>query len=91
MRPAMSDPSQPSTPAPTLAMLADQLNELIIEVTVLRESIVTAAEWDNTARMERQRLLDDTLTSVRTWLHILIGVNTLLVLLVIGLLVRGGA
>ena len=62
----MSDTSHRSPPTPTLA---DQINELIVEVTILRESIVTAAEWDNTARMERQKLLDTALTSTRTWLR----------------------
>jgi hypothetical protein len=86
----VSETPHPSASAPSLAALADQINELIIEVTILRESIVTAAEWDNTARVERQKLLDTALTSTRTWLRVLIGVNTLVMVLVIWLLVRAG-
>jgi hypothetical protein len=70
-------------------MLADQLNELIIEITILRESIVTAAEWDNQARQDRQKLLDTTLMSVQGWLRILVGAQVGLIVLVIWLFLRG--
>jgi hypothetical protein len=60
-------------------MLADQINELTIEMTILRESIVTAAEWDNQMRQDRQQALDAALDAERTWMRNLIGVNALLV------------
>jgi hypothetical protein len=75
---------------PTLRALADQINELTIEVTILRESIVTGAELDLQTRLDRQRLLDLTLTEMRTWMHVLVGVNLTLVALVLWLVVRGG-
>jgi hypothetical protein len=84
----MSDDLHPPIPAPTVVTLVDQINELTIEVTILRESIVTAAEWDNQARQERQQILDAALTSAGTWLRLLVGVNVLLLLLVLVLLIR---
>jgi hypothetical protein len=74
---------------PTLGALADQINELTIEVTILRESVVTGAELDLQTRLDRQRLLDRTLTEMRTWMHILVGVNLTLVALVLWLVMRG--
>jgi hypothetical protein len=71
-------------------MLADQINELTIEMTILRESIVTAAEWDNQMRQDRQQALDAALDAARTWMRILIGVNALLVCAMVVLLVRTG-
>jgi hypothetical protein len=75
---------------PTLRALADQINELTIEVTILRESIVTGAELDLQTRLDRQRLLDLTLTEMRTWMHVLVGVNLALVALVLWMAVRAG-
>jgi hypothetical protein len=72
-----------------LRALTDQINELMIEVTILRESIVTGAELDLQARLERQRLLDQTLAEVRTWTRVLVGVNLVLVALVLWLVLRG--
>ena len=86
----MSETIHSPSAEPTLRALADQINELTIEVTILRESIVTGAELDLQTRLDRQRLLDRTLTEMRTWTHILVGVNLTLVLLVLWLLVRGG-
>jgi hypothetical protein len=70
--------------------LADQINELTVEVTILRESIVTGAELDLQTRLDRQRLLDRTLAEVRTWMHILVGVNLVLVMLLLWLILRAG-
>jgi len=84
----VSDAKYSPTPQPTLTMLVDQLNELIIEITILRESIVTAAEWDNQARQDRQKLLDTTLMSVQGWLRILVGAQVGLIVLVIWLFLR---
>jgi hypothetical protein len=86
----MSDSASPATADPSLTKLADQVLELVTEVAMLRESIVTAAEWDSQARQERQRVLDSTLATVRMRLRILVGVNMILVGLVIWLLVRAG-
>jgi hypothetical protein len=72
-----------------LRALADQINELTVEVTILRESIVTGAELDLQARLDRQRLLDRTLAEVRTWARVLVSVNLVLVVLVLWLVVRG--
>lgn len=86
----MSDDAHlPASPL-TLGALADQLNELTIEMTVLRESIVTAAEWDNQARINRQQVLDATLANVRLWLRILVGVTIVLIGAIIWLLLRVG-
>jgi len=74
-----------------LTTLADQINELTVEIAMLRESIVTAAEWDNESRQARQQVLDAALAAARIWLRVLIGVNMLLVVLVIWLLARAGA
>jgi len=75
---------------PTLATLADQLMHLAAEHALLRESIVTAAEWDNQARQMRQGELDATLHSVRRWTQILIGMVAVLlvvVLILVGLVI----
>ena len=71
-----------------LRQLADQVIELATEVAVLRESIVTAAEWDNQARQNRQQLLDTTLASLRRDMRILVGVNLVLVGLMVWTLIQ---
>ena len=86
----MSETTHPPSQDVTLRGLADQINELTVEVTILRESIVTGAELDLQARLDRQRLLDQTLTEVRTWARVLAGVNLVLIVLVLWLAVRGG-
>ena len=86
----MSQTTHPPGPDPALRALADQVNELTIEVTILRESIVTGAELDLQSRLDRQRLLDRTLAEVRTWMRVLVGVNLLLTMLVLWLVLRGG-
>ena len=80
--------STASNPEPLIRQLADQVMELATEIAVLRESIVTAAEWDNQARQDRQQLLDTTLASLRRDMHILVGVNLILVGLLIWLLIQ---
>jgi hypothetical protein len=86
----VSETTHPPSSDPTLRALADQINELTVEVTILRESIVTGAELDLQTRLDRQRLLDRTLTEARTWVRILVGVNLALVVLVLWLVVRAG-
>ncbi|HEU5099162.1 MAG TPA: hypothetical protein VFU22_09090 [Roseiflexaceae bacterium] len=86
----MSDTTKPADPAPTLATLVEQLMDLTAEHAMLRESIVTAADWDNQARHSRQAELDATLHSVRRWTQILIGMVAVLivvVLILVGLVV----
>ena len=85
----MSESAHPSSNELALRTLTDQVNELTVEVTILRESIVTGAELDLQSRLDRQRLLDRTLSEVRTWMRVLVGVNLLLVVLVLWLVVRG--
>jgi hypothetical protein len=85
----MSETTHPSSQDLALRGLADQINELTVEVTILRESIVTGAELDLQARLDRQRLLDQTLAEVRTWARVLVVVNLVLVVLVLWLAVRG--
>jgi hypothetical protein len=75
----------------TLTTLADQINELTVEIAMLRESIVTAAEWDNESRQARQQVLDAALAAARLWLRVLIGVNMLVLVLAVWLLARAGA
>lgn len=72
--------------------LADQVGELAAEIAALRESIVTAAEWDAEARRVRQVALDTTLADVQRWLRVLIGVIVVLVLLIglVWLRMQGG-
>jgi uncharacterized membrane protein YdfJ with MMPL/SSD domain len=79
----MSEATQPTKPAPTLATLANQLMDLTAEHAMLRESIVTAAEWDNQARQRRQGELDTTLRVVRHWTQILIGMVAVLIVVVL--------
>ena len=86
----MSDTTPPPLPDPTLQALADQVSDLASEIGLLRESITTAAEWDNQARMDRQRVLDSTLAAVRRWLRVLVGAVIVLALLVLWLLLRLG-
>lgn len=86
----MSEREAPPELHAVLTRLGDQINELATELAMLRESIVTAAEWDNQARQARQKTLDITLASVRTWQRILVGVNVLLMGIVIWLLLRLG-
>ena len=85
----MSESVHSSSNELALRALTDQINELTVEVTILRESIVTGAELDLQSRLDRQRLLDRTLAEVRTWMRVLVGVNLLLVVLVFWLVVRG--
>jgi hypothetical protein len=84
----VSDTARPSGNELALRALTDQINELTVEVTILRESVVTGAELDLQSRLDRQRLLDRTLTEVRTWIRVLVGVNLLLVALVLWLVLR---
>jgi hypothetical protein len=79
----MSDHRQPTASMPTLATLADQLMNLAAEHAMLRESIVTAAEWDNLARQMRQGELDATLHSMRRWTQLLIGMVVVLIVVVL--------
>jgi hypothetical protein len=81
----MSDAAQP--PEPTLKAIVDHVLDLSAEQVMLRESIVTAAEWDNQARQVRQGVLDETLHSVRRWTQILAGLVVLLAVLVIILII----
>jgi hypothetical protein len=85
----VSETSHPPSHEPALRALTDQINELTIEVTILRESIVTGAELDLQSRLDRQRLLDRTLAEVRTWMRVLVGVNLVLIVLVLWLVLRG--
>lgn len=62
--------------------LAEQVGYLSSEIAALRESIVTAAEWDAEARRVRQVALDTTLADVQRWLRILIGVIAVLLVLI---------
>lgn len=82
---------------PAISAMADQILELASEVGMLRESITTAAEWDNQARQDRQHVLDTTLSTVRRWLRILvrvtlvlISVNLVLLFLLLWLVLRAG-
>ncbi|HET9224622.1 MAG TPA: hypothetical protein VFO07_19065 [Roseiflexaceae bacterium] len=84
----MSETAHPSSNELVLRTLTDQINELTVEVTILRESIVTGAELDLQSRLDRQRLLDQTLAEVRTWMRALVGVNLLLAMLVLWLVLR---
>ena len=70
----------------TLDTVAGRVTTLAAEVATLRESIVTAAEWDAEARRARQISLDATLLAVRVWLRVLVVVHALLALLVLWLL-----
>ena len=81
--------SEDATTQPTRQVLLDQLMDIAAEVAMLRESMTTAAEWDLQARLDRQRLLDQTLVTVRRGQRILVAVNVALVgvnLVLIGLL-----
>jgi hypothetical protein len=84
----VSETTHPPSPEPALRALADQINELIVEITILRESIVTGAELDLQTRLDRQRLLDRTLAEARLWMRILVGVNLVLVVLILWLVMR---
>jgi hypothetical protein len=86
----VSETTRSHSPEPALRALADQINELTVEVTILRESIVTSAELDLQIRLDRQRLLDRALAEARTWMRVLVGVNLVLVVLVLWLAVRAG-
>jgi hypothetical protein len=79
----MSDATQPTKQAPILATLADQLMDLVAEQAMLRESIVTAAEWDYQARQRRQGELDATLQALRRWTQTLIGMVAVLIVVVL--------
>jgi hypothetical protein len=83
----MSDQALEPPPVLTLETVAGRVATLTAEVATLRESIVTAAEWDAEARRARQIALDATLMTVRVWLRVLVSVHVLLVALVIWLLV----
>ena len=50
----MSDQALEPSPVLTLETVADRVTTLATEVATLRESIVTAAEWDADARRARQ-------------------------------------
>lgn len=62
--------------------LAEQVGYLASEIAALRESIVTAAEWDAEARRVRQVALDTTLADIQCWLRILIGVIAVLLVVI---------
>jgi hypothetical protein len=64
----------------TLHALTQQVHELVTEIGRIRESVVTAAEWDSQMRADRQQALDQTLATVRMRLHTL----TIIMLLVLG-------
>jgi hypothetical protein len=83
----MSDAAQAPKAEPTLGTIVDYLLDLTTEQSMLRESIVTTAEWDNQARQVRQGVLDETLRSVRRWTQILAGIVILLVVVVTILIV----
>jgi hypothetical protein len=90
----MSDDAQVQ---PTRQELSEQLMDIATEVSMLRESITTAAEWDLQARTDRQQVLDQTLATVRrgqralvTVNLILTGTNLALLALVVWLLARVG-
>jgi hypothetical protein len=82
----MSDQALEPSPVLTLETVADRVTTLATEVATLRESIVTAAEWDADARRVRQSALDTTLAAVQIWLGVLVGAQALLIILVIWLL-----
>ena len=82
----MSNDAVEPPPVLTLDAVAGRVTTLAAEVATLRESIVTAAEWDAEARRARQISLDATLLTVRVWLRVLVGVHALLAVLVIWLL-----
>jgi hypothetical protein len=71
-------------------VLDERVAALASEVAALRESIVTAAEWDAESRRVRQVALDTTLADVRRWLRIMVIVVGVLILLVIALIIRMG-
>lgn len=71
----MSDDAQAQ---PTRRELSEQLIEITTELSMLRESITTAAEWDLQARTDRQQVLDRTLATVRRGQRALIIVNLIL-------------
>jgi hypothetical protein len=79
----MSNETYERQPEQPTAALAEQIMELAAEQAMLRESIVTAAEWDNQSRQVRQGLLDETLHSVRKWTEILVALVALLAILVV--------
>jgi cytochrome c-type biogenesis protein CcmH/NrfG len=83
----MSDAAQAPKPEASLGTIVDHLLDLTSEQALLRESIVTAAEWDYQSRQVRQGLLDETLRSVRRWNQILVGMLTLLVVVLVSLIV----
>ena len=61
----MSNDAVEPPPVLTLDTVAGRVTTLAAEVATLRESIVTAAEWDAEARRARQISLDATLLAVR--------------------------
>jgi len=83
----MSMPPEPTSADATLRALTEQVHELTTEISRIRESMVTAAEWDNQMRTDRQQALDQTLATLRIRLGILT-ISTLVLLgshLLIGL------
>jgi hypothetical protein len=87
MEQIMSDDTQATA---TLAVLRAHVDDLAAEVATLRESIVTAAEWDAEARRARQLALDSTLATVRRWLRVLVAEAIVLLLLALWLAIRVG-
>ena len=73
-------PSEPTGTDATLRALADQVLELTTEIGMLRESMITAAEWDSEMRTDRQQALDQTLAILRTRL----GMLTIITLALLG-------
>jgi hypothetical protein len=67
----MTTPPGATSDDTALRALAEQVHELTTEISRIRESIVTAAEWDNQMRTDRQQALDQTLATVRARLGIL--------------------
>ena len=76
----MSIPTEPTGADATLRALTEQVHELVTEIGMIRESMVTAAEWDSQMRTDRQQALDQTLATVRIRLSIL----TIITLVLLG-------
>lgn len=76
----MSEEQQSIGADVTLRALTLQVHELVTEIGGIRESMVTAAEWDNQMRTDRQQTLDQTLATIRTRL----GILTIITLILLG-------
>jgi hypothetical protein len=76
----VSIPPQTTGADATLRALAEQVHDLATEIGRMRESLVTAAEWDSQMRTDRQQALDQTLATVR----IRLGILTIITLVLLG-------